>query len=541
MRRSGSVLLLSLLVIFALAFIIRIYPLVWSPYPYNIDGLGEAVMAGDIYANGDFSIPADSGYRDSYIVDMPIMTSLIAMSSQIVGIEPMVFSQVLIAVIGAISCVAGALVVHMITGSQRIALLGGLLLALLGTYVFCTASVWKETLGLTMMIFIAGFFIGRKDFRLRIALTVALVAMTFIHHHSAVLTYLFFSFAVAGDAYLSRKNRSWSWNNYVDIGTMVLLWVLAVGYYQRIDLPYYGFLTPDEDLYLLIAVSCAMSLVLFAVLSRQSSKGSPRKLIRVSIPVVGLAILSINYFRPIFPGIPPTEPMVFIFAAAYLVLLLPMWYGAERLLQSRERWISAYLALIFAPLSMILFAFLRALDATSHMIVYRTFDFLDLAMALMFATGAVIMVRNLKKIGPVVIASLILVIAVTTPLAFQTEKLFGVHNQTYEYEVDAFDWMKSMSPVSTMDSDQRLSTTAGWLFNISSDADLSYRIEIGMAVSSYDWLVLKSSWTTVGAQQFPLGQNVIDKETFDAFLSERNVLLVSGPIDNQLIVAVESS
>jgi len=50
-------------------------------------------------------------------------------------------------------------------------------------------------------------------------------------------------------------------------------------------------------------------------------------------------------------------------------------------------------------------------------------------------------------------------------------------------------------------------------------------------------LLVERSWTVDGAQEFPLKPRVIDKTDFSAFLSEQNILIVSGPQENQMIAA----
>jgi hypothetical protein len=171
------------------------------------------------------------------------------------------------------------------------------------------------------------------------------------------------------------------------------------------------------------------------------------------------------------------------------------------------------------------------------MIVYRTFDFLDLAMAALFAGGVLILLKNLRKAVPVLIVILLMILAATAPLAFQTQELFGVQNQTYSYEVDSYQILKSLSNVTSIDSDQRIGTSAGLLENFSSGTDLAYRIDTGRTTSSYHWLVVEKSWTSTGAQEFPFGQRVLEEQQLTDFLTEKNVILIAGLCESQLIAA----
>ena len=539
MNGHSNRLAVPIIVVFMLALVVRLYPLVWSPHPYNIDGFVEARMAEDIFDTGSLEVPADATYAGSYVIHMPFFNSLLAMFSHVMGVEPVLLAQVFAATIGAVSCVLAFLLFHVMTGSRRVALLGGLFMSLLGTYVFCTTSVWKENLGLLSLVLVAALFLERRDVRLRVLLTLLLVMMTFIHHHSAVMTYMFFSFATAAEGYVAMKKRSWSWHNYADVGTMFFVWPLAVLYYSGIELPYYDFLTPDTGMYLMIAVSCAMAVLMTFFLSERTRR-SKRHYLKIVIPVLGAGLLVLNYLRPIFPGIAGTQEPVLVFGLVYIALVLPMWFGAESLLKPSERTTPMLYALVFAPLTMILFALLRALDATSHMIIYRTFDFLDIAMALMFAAGVVVLLLRMRTSLHILGALFLVLVLGTTPLAFQTEQLFGVHNQTYEYEVDALNWIGSHAGDARIDSDQRLGTVCGVLTGMNGSSDLGFRIRDGQSVSSYDLLVLKSSWSVAGAQQFPLGQVVLDQALLDAFLEEQNVVYLAGPADDQLIIAMSA-
>lgn len=527
---------LPLLVVFLLALAIRLFPLAYSPYPYNIDGLGEAMLSDGIYRTGTFAVPADAGYAGSYIVQMPLMAALVAAAASFVGTEPLTLLQPLIAVIGAISCVVAALVVYMVTGSRRISTMSGMFLALLGTYVFCTTSAWKEALGLTMMLIIAGLYLKRSDMRFRILLTAALVMMIFVHHHSAILTFMIVTFAVAAEGYKAIRGRQWGPGNIVDSATVLALWIMALSYYASIDLPYYRFLRPDTDLYLFIAVACALALFMFVSMARKPT-GSKRHYLKILIPVVGGGLMLVNYFRPIFPGIPGPESSMMIFVLSYLVLVIPMWFGSEKAFVQGQASTPLLFATLFAPLSMILFGFLRALDPTSFTVIYRTFDFLALGLAVLFGAGLIVMIHKMRKWAPAVAAAFLLVLVSTTPIAFQTEGLFGVQNYTYGYEVDTYDLIHSISTTDSVDSDQRISTSIGWLYDLNCDPYLAYKIDAGSSIQSGHWLLVERGWTTDGAQEFPLKPRVLNETDLSAFLSEQNVLIVSGPQENQLIAA----
>lgn len=536
MIQNRRLLYLSLIVLFVFAFLVRLYPLVWSPYPYNIDGIAEAGMAEDIALGGDLAIPDDAGYWDSYIPDMPMLNLLLATFSELVGVSPLQASQIFVALLGAISCLFAAIFAHRVSGNTKAGLFAGMFLALLGTYVFCTTSVWKEALGLTLMIAIFTLYLDREDIRLRAMMTLALLLMVFVHHHSAILTFMIFSFAAVAEAYRDRRSKRSTWRNWADVGTALAVWALAAVYYQGVELPYYQFLSPEQDLYLFVSISAVMFILMLIILS-SPLRGRTRPYLKLVLPAVAVSLLAINYARPIFPGVPATEGTVFLFSAAYIALIVPVWSSYEMLSGSGAAWKPLVLSLLLAPLAMMLFAFLRGLDVTSYTVAYRSFDFLDLGLATLFGMGLAIFVRTgLRRAVPVSLAFLLLV-ASTTPIAFQTESLFMVQNQTYEYEVELLGSLQPLSPDRTLDSDQKIGTVSRSLFNFSGDTDLALRVDAGEAVDGFQWLVLKSSWTSRGAQQFPFGQRVISEQVFQEFLAENDVIALAGPVSDQMIVA----
>lgn len=523
--------------IFLLALVVRLVPLAASPYPYNIDGLGEAMLANGMYHTGSAAVPQDSGIQGSYIVHIPLFDMLIAAISSFVGIEPLFLIQYATAAIGAMSCVLASIVVHRITENVRISLVAGMFLALLGTYVFCTTSAWKETLGLTMLVIMAGLFLERKDIRFRALLTTVLVAIIFIHHHSAILTILVFTFAISWQCYLSMRAKRWTWENSADTLTAASLWILAISYYSVIDLPYFAFLRPDTDLYLFIAVAVVMVLFMFTVMSGKWTI-SRRPLLKVLIPVIAAGLILLNYFRPIFPGIPGTGSSILLFAVPYLLLVPAIWYGSESLMTRGKTYTPLLLALILAPLSMMMFGFLRGLDPTSYTVIYRTFDFLDLGLAALFGAGLIVILLKARKYAPIILAASLILIASTTPLAFQTENLFGVQNQTYEYEYNVYDLIHTDSELRNLDSDQRISASANSLFNFSVNADLAFLVEEGQSMSTDHWLIVETNWMTSGAQEFPLKSVILNESTFGEFLNSNNVIIISGPSDDQMIAAI---
>ena len=88
------------------------------------------------------------------------------------------------------------------------------------------------------------------------------------------------------------------------------------------------------------------------------------------------------------------------------------------------------------------------------------------------------MVKGRERLGMLAGASLVVILASTLPVAYQSQELFGVENQTYWYEYDAVEWF-SEHGVDSYTSDQRLGETGWRLFDIEYGRGLPYDLREG--------------------------------------------------------------
>jgi len=130
--------------------------------------------------------------------------------------------------------------------------------------------------------------------------------------------------------------------------------------------------------------------------------------------------------------------------------------------------------------------------------------------------------------------SLVIICASTLPIAYDSQRLFGVQNQTYDFEYDAVQYF-SEHGVSYYVSDQRLGETGWRLFDIDYGRDLPYALREGLALNETTFYVLEGQWTTNGAQEFPFGVVVVDGTMIAETLKDNNVVYIGGPSENQLI------
>jgi hypothetical protein len=189
--------------------------------------------------------------------------------------------------------------------------------------------------------------------------------------------------------------------------------------------------------------------------------------------------------------------------------------------------------MFFGPLSLITFAFLRGLDTTSYTVIYRTFDFLMPAFAIFIGLGFAALVKGKERLGMLAGVALVIVLASTLPVAYSSQQLFGVENQTYWYEYDAFQWMSGHG-ITKVTSDQRLSDTGWRLFDIGAVQGLPFNLKEGISLDKGQFYVLEDQWSTNGAQQFPLGVVVVSHQTISSTLQSSDVVYVGGSPGGQL-------
>jgi hypothetical protein len=531
---KSRLLLIAIPTVIITAILARSLSLQWSPLPYNIDGLSELRITRDILSTHHLDFSSVPSTDENYVPDMPLLALVIAFFTSALGIDPASNSQLMTALLGSISVSILYLVFRQHWHTHRGAIASAFVLALTGSFVFSSGCTWKESLGFVLVALALYAYPLRQELPYRLLLTLSLLLSPFTHHHVTIVLFVMVTFAVIMDiANRQKDQRRLTGQELTDGVTVISVWTVAVLYYWHVHLPYVDYLSPSTDLYLYLAVA---SLILLTVV-RMSFVNRPftRLPIGLAVPLIGAGLMVLNYYNPVFPGLPGPASLVAVPFLAYLILVAPAWEGARIALPPRGQTSNLLMAMVFGPLSLIIFALLRSNDAMSQLIVYRTFDFLMPAFALLIGVGFAYMVKGrAKAIGMAAGASLVVICASTLPIAYSSQELFGVENQTYWFEYDAVQWF-SEHGVMSYTSDQRLSETGGRLFDLEGKRGLPYDLREGLALNGSSFFVLETDWNTSGAQEFPFGVVVVDSDRIIAALNESSVFYVGGPPDNQLV------
>jgi len=527
--------ILALILLLLVAFVARSISLQWSPLPYNIDGLSELRVTWDILDTHHFEFSQTSSLLESYVPDMPLLALVFAFFSSATGIDPQHSSMLVSALLGAITVSLFFLVFRQHWNTSKGALASALVLALTGSFVFSSGCTWKESLGFVFLALALYSYPLRDQPQYRLLLGSSLLLTIFTHHHITIAAFVIVTFAVMIDlANRTSKESSklLSRRELLDVLTVVTAWTVAIVYYWHVHLPYIDYLSPSTDLYLYLAV--AFLLVLVGVRLSRRDRPMTRAPIELVVPAAGTLLMAYNYVHPIFPGMPAPAGLIAVPFLAYLILVAPAWTGVQRVLYKRGQTKNLLLAMLLGPLSLILFAFLRSNDATSQLIIYRTFDIVMPAFALLIGVGFAFIVKGRVRLGIAAGASLVIVCASTLPIAYSSQELFGVENQTYWYEYDAVQWF-SEHGVNGYTSDQRLGETGGRLFDLNGSRGLPYDLREGIALNGSSLFVLEQQWTKKGAQEFPFGVVIVKNETITTTLNESSVFYVGGSLDSQIV------
>ena len=528
--------ILALILLLLVAFVARSISLQWSPLPYNIDGLSELRVTWDILDTHHFEFSQTSSLLEGYVSDMPLLALVFAFFSSATGIDPQHSSMLVSALLGAVTVSIFFLVFRQHWPlTNKGALASALVLALTGSFVFSSGCTWKESLGFVFLALALYSYPLRDQPQYRLLLGASLLLTIFTHHHITIAAFVIVTFAVMID--LANRNtkessKLLSRREILDVLTVITAWTVAIVYYWHVHLPYIDYLSPSTDLYLYLAV--AFLLVLVGVRLSRRDRPMTRAPIELVVPAAGTLLMAYNYVHPIFPGMPAPAGLIAVPFLAYLILVAPAWTGVQFALIKRSQTKNLLLAMLLGPLSLILFAFLRSNDAMSQLIIYRTFDIVMPAFALLIGVGFAFIVKGRVRLGIAAGASLVIVCASTLPIAYSSQELFGVENQTYWYEYDAVQWF-SEHGVNSYTSDQRLGETGGRLFDLNGSRGLPYDLREGIALNGSSFYVLEAKWTKKGAQEFPFGIVVVKNETITTTLNESSVFYIGGSLDSQIV------
>ena len=525
--------------LFLLALVLRLVPLLFSPLPYNVDGFALTKIASDFGATGHWSLNAsDPNAAD---LKLPAFSLFWHAVVGLGGLNPLPDIQWVLPVVTSTIVLPVCLIGVLLTGRRSVGAAAGLFLAVFGSFLFLTSVVMKESLALVFVPAIVLLFHGRADPRKRILAVVLLLLLGLLHHVTLLVTTgmlgTLILLAHARDLSLGRLSPR---RLALDVASGLGPFGVGMAYYEAVGLGTIPQALDDFVLFLALVVLLGVLLVrawrpAIARRGRRPAVTSGRVLL---VPALVVAGVLVNARTDVFAGTLETQVALLELLPALLFLAALAVVGYVVVRRTANRASDLVLALAVAPIAFALFGFLRGLDSFSFRIEYRSFDFLDYAFALLAGIGTVAIAARLRAhrgARVVLAAAFFAALLATTPMAWNTQAVFGVNNVTTPAEFQALSVLASLG-AKHVATDQRMAAVGAWWFGLEGDRSLPYALQDGGVVPRADYALVLERWTAVGAQEFP-GANVpVSAASLQAFLAANRVVYVTGGPGDRIFV-----
>ena len=518
------------------AFMTRILPLYFGPYPFNNDGLTECAIASDIVGTGHLLINPSPIDGTTHSEATPMFNVLIAYVAASFGVDPFFCAQLISSVISVVTISALFLLGRHFAGDVRGGVAAAFLGLLMGTFVFTTASVWKESLGIALMLLILFSFLRRSENRYRFLCFFLLMILPLVHHSVTGMTLLMLAFPLTWSWYLAATGNFLRLRHLQDLLMLGVPGVWTYFYYSSLSFDrLQGFASPIKMALAVVAFILLCEIMFILLMMKNHSKWT-----FAPLPGLGIvAVIALDYLGYLYDYEPAVGFVYFllVFSFAYMVSL--SWYGAEVAVETKPIVRAVLLGLLLSPVTLVGYAAVAGFTSASHQIVYRTFDFVDIFIFIGcgIALSAVYPRSNRKYL--VAGAALLLAAIVSFPFAYVSD-LTGVRHDTNGFEVDAIYWIDDRMSDPRIVSDERVSYIASALVGVPQESFLpGYIIGNTQFPGGYSF-IMEDSWTTEGVNDYPKGTVVIPMSNFSRTLQITNVVCISGPADDRAIVFLGS-
>ncbi|MDO9536939.1 MAG: hypothetical protein Q7J68_01305, partial [Thermoplasmata archaeon] len=506
--------------------------------------------------------PDPAGYTGllSYNMKLPVFSALLAVFSLVLGVEPLPLLPYFCALIGALAVVFIYVLARELTKNELAALGAGIFAALTGLFVYVTTAAMKQLLAITLLCFILFLYTKRKDWRFRAALAISLILLPFTHHLATLIAILALSFALVGTAFRRGEQHVQTMREFMldlIIGPGILM--ISLAYYGSVDLEIATEVFNTNDMALLTSVAIIMSV--FARLLSMTVQTKPWFFLakkengvgfftifdeKVLVLLIGIGALYLNSKIHLFTGGQLTSDTLLRLMFPYLLLTVIGLIGFNVLRYTKFPNRHLVVGMFLAPLSMMVFSALRGLDLFGFMVAYRSYNFIDIPLAITAGVGLAFIVSKLASLAkqnnffkPFPAFAMVLFIilsAMALPLAYNSEDAFSVQEVTHDYEFTVMEWT-SEHQMESIITDQRLGDIIDPYFDVRADKSGPYRMRSG-SFAEGDVLLVSMDWTESGAQMYPFGNVIFEKDRMAELLDSWNVCYVGGPEGREMVVAI---
>ena len=547
------------LLLFLIGFGARLVPLQFSNLPFNIDGFPLARISEIMISTGSIPDPGNYGGLIAYNMKMPIFSLLLSQFSLVLGIEPLALLPYFCALIGSLAVIFIYILAKELTENDIAAFSAGLFAALSGLFVYATTAAMKQLLAIVLLCFIFYLFSKRRDWRFRLGLIMALSILPFTHHLTTLMALLALSFALLGTAFRRSDEHVRTMKEFIlDIITGPGLLLILLVYYQSVNMEFVSEVSNMNDAVLLISVTIIMAV--FARLLSITVQTKPwfflgkgdEKTIglgsifdeKVLVLIIGIGALLANSKLHIFVGAQLTSDLLMNLIIPYLVLAVIGLMGINVLRYSRFPRRYILVGMFMAPLTVMVFSMLRSLDVFGFMMVYRSYNFIDIPMAIVVGTGMAWIFKmavdwsrkneTLRAFPAIAMIIFMIFCAASLPLAYNNEEAFEVQEITYNYELEAMEWADAHN-ISSISSDQRYSDIMAPYYGTQTDSSGAWRIKKDL-LGSEKYVMASWHWADGGAQFYPLERIDFEPTEFQEHLDSWDVYYVGGPQGKEIVI-----
>lgn len=536
-RLDGKSLLLILAIVLILVggAALRVHSLSYTPYPYILDGLGEAQYAEHIADTGSLSPEQGAAYSETHTVNTPAFDALIASFSLIQGEQPLFLLQKLIAPFSVLMLIGAYTLARRFSGSYRVSVLTMMAMSAYGPFLMITQATWKECIGISLMPLIFLTFMMRNNRSMRAISILLILFIPFIHHFIAILTILTITFASTASFLMARKEKKLRTGNVLDAMVAIVAIDEMAMYYSLVRFDRLEYMTPQNGLYLFIGLAALMALGVHYVAGKGLSEGGRKAMIITSSGGL-IALLSVNLIAPIGTIESSAIWAISLPMLACLALVLIGILGISLWASTASQYKAIFFAILASPFIFVIYGLMRGGDVVSLDMITRTIDLLDLGVIIGLATFLVYFLRNRSRVQTLVaVSAACALLLVTIPIAMDSENYAATRNDIYSYEIEGINWTASLTQKGDIQTDV-LFTYTSYLFNKLEDPTLVRRIAGDFDFSSDKWMIASEKWITDGVKDLPYGWVRIDSAVFHSKIDGCNSLYIGGPTGSQIVV-----
>ena len=527
----------ALAVIALATFLTRALPLSFSPYPFNNDGLIESHLAANIIDTGHLLTNSNGLTGTIHSEAIPILNVLAAFVAASLGVSPFFCAQVIVSLISIVTVCGLFLLGRDFTGGRIGGMAASFPALFLGTFVFTTASFWKEALGFAFMVLILLGFTRRNELRYRMLCFLLLMILPFVHHLVTAITLLAIAFPSAWGLYLALRDDTVRVRHLQDVLMISLPLILTLSYYPWVSFDSFEGVSSPLSLLKMVAGFVILCAISFGILRmRKHSK-------LTFAPIVGFGIVFVmllDYSGYLFQYESSVQIWYFVLVGGFAFLFTLAWYGTEIALEKNPVHRAVQLGLLLSPLALIGIGVSDGFSDVSHKLAYRTFDFVDIFMFLGCAIGVSFLFSRRKKVYFVIASSVLVSSVATFPFAYDSA-LLGVRHDSNAFEVDAIHWVSDSARDPFVVTDERLGYMVKALIGADEESSLPLLIMKNYTPKPGTLFILEDDWTMSGVNDFPRGLVVVPLSNFTTTLDAADVVYVGGPSNSRLIMAFGST